>query len=123
MVVAYVAEQLGLEPPAFTGYGSSEARWAHQEQIRDGYGYTKFEFDQWFALARWLYQRAWIGNKRPTLLFDLATKRHERHGGQHGRSALVTYLRDDVAPLCRARFRTGEVRRQVLSAASRGVHL
>lgn len=36
----------------------------------------------------------------------------ERHGGQHGRSALVTYLRDDVAPLCPARFRTDEVRRQ-----------
>lgn len=47
----------------------------------------------------------------------------ERHGGQHGRSALVTYLRDDVAPLCRARFRTEEARRQMLSAASRGVHL
>ncbi|MFD5268819.1 hypothetical protein [Streptomyces sp. NPDC058335] len=47
----------------------------------------------------------------------------ERHGGQHGRSALVTYLRDDVAPLCRARFHTEEVRRQMLSAASRGVHL
>lgn len=74
-VVAYVAEQLGLEPSTFAGYGSSEARWDHQEQIRDGYGYTKFEFDQWFALARWLYQRARIGNERPTLLFDLATKR------------------------------------------------
>ncbi|HEY9327234.1 MAG TPA: hypothetical protein VIS09_03160 [Streptomyces sp.] len=47
----------------------------------------------------------------------------ERHGGHHGRSALVTYLRDDVAPLCRARFRTDEVRQQMLSAASRGVHL
>ncbi|WP_199550164.1 hypothetical protein [Streptomyces sp. N35] len=47
----------------------------------------------------------------------------ERHGGQHGRSALVTYLRDDVAPLCRARFRTDEARQQMLSAASRGVHL
>ncbi|MFD9271276.1 hypothetical protein ACFWB1_32345 [Streptomyces goshikiensis] len=47
----------------------------------------------------------------------------ERHGGQHGRSALVTYLRDDVAPLCRGRFRTDEIRAQMLSAASRGVHL
>ncbi|MFE6892072.1 hypothetical protein [Streptomyces sp. NPDC057694] len=47
----------------------------------------------------------------------------ERHGGQHGRTALITYLRDDVAPLCRGRFRSDEVRRQMLSAASRGVHL
>ncbi|WP_328545607.1 hypothetical protein [Streptomyces platensis] len=47
----------------------------------------------------------------------------ERHGGQHGRSALVQYLRDDVAPLCRGRFRTGKIRQHMLSAASRGVHL
>ncbi|MFB8349792.1 hypothetical protein [Streptomyces niveus] len=47
----------------------------------------------------------------------------ERHGGQHGRSALVQYLRDDVAPLCRGPFRTEEIRAHMLSAASRGVHL
>ncbi|MEV5680992.1 hypothetical protein [Streptomyces sp. NPDC052179] len=47
----------------------------------------------------------------------------ERHGGSHGRSALVQYLRDDVAPLCRARFRNEEMRQHMLSAASRGVHL
>lgn len=47
----------------------------------------------------------------------------ERHGGQHGRSALVQYLRDDVAPLCRGRFRTDGIRQHMLSAASRGVHL
>lgn len=47
----------------------------------------------------------------------------ERHGGQHGRSALVQYLRSDVAALCRGRFRNDEVRRQMLSAAGRGVHL
>ncbi|MFF1568701.1 DUF4158 domain-containing protein [Streptomyces sp. NPDC058293] len=75
VVTSYVAEQLGLDPGAFAGYGTSETRWAHQEQIRNEYEYTKFESDQWFALARWLYQRAWIGNERPTLLFDLATKR------------------------------------------------
>ncbi|MER7050418.1 hypothetical protein [Streptomyces jumonjinensis] len=47
----------------------------------------------------------------------------ERHGGAHGRSALVQYLSDDVAALVRGRFRTDDVRRQMLSAASRGVHL
>lgn len=47
----------------------------------------------------------------------------ERHGGQHGRSALVQYLRSDVAALCRGRFRCEKARQQMLSAASRGVHL
>ncbi|MFE7130963.1 hypothetical protein ACFVIM_08895 [Streptomyces sp. NPDC057638] len=47
----------------------------------------------------------------------------ERHGGAHGRSALVQYLADDVAALVRGHFRTDEARRQMLSAASRGVHL
>ncbi|WP_432037254.1 hypothetical protein [Streptomyces cucumeris] len=53
----------------------------------------------------------------------LFSEMDERHGGQHGRSALVQYLRDDVAPLCRGRFRTDEIRQHMLSAASRGVHL
>ncbi|MFE7171328.1 DUF4158 domain-containing protein [Streptomyces sp. NPDC057616] len=75
VVVGYVAEQLGLDPGELAGYGAGEARWDHHDQIRKEYGYMKFEFDQWFALARWMYQRAWIGNERPTLLFDLATKR------------------------------------------------
>jgi hypothetical protein len=47
----------------------------------------------------------------------------ERHGGQHGRTALIQYLRDDLSALCRGRFRTDEVRQQMLSAAARAVHL
>ncbi|OPC77681.1 hypothetical protein B4N89_35850 [Embleya scabrispora] len=74
-VVDYVAEQLGVPTTAFAGYGAMEHRWDHQDRIREAYGYTKFEFDQWFALARWMYQRAWIASERPTLIFDLATKR------------------------------------------------
>lgn len=38
------------------------------------------------------------------------TEMDERHGGQHGRTALIQYLRDDVAALCRGRFRTEQVR-------------
>ncbi|MGW2328734.1 hypothetical protein ACWC5C_23690 [Streptomyces sp. NPDC001700] len=53
----------------------------------------------------------------------LFSEMDERHGGQHGRSALVQYLRDDVAPLCRGRFHSDKVRQHMLSAASRGVHL
>ncbi|MEU3191457.1 hypothetical protein ABZ686_12620 [Streptomyces sp. NPDC006992] len=56
-------------------------------------------------------------------MISMFSEMDERHGGQHGRSALVQYLRDDVAPLCRARFRTEETRQHMLSAASRGVHL
>lgn len=56
-------------------------------------------------------------------MVHLFSEMDERHGGQHGRTALIQYLRDDVAPLCRGRFRSDEVHRQMLSAASRGVHL
>ena len=46
----------------------------------------------------------------------------ERHGGQHGRSALVQYLMSDVAGLCRGRFSSEEDHRHMLSAAAVGVH-
>ncbi|MGW5679780.1 hypothetical protein ACWEV4_32680 [Streptomyces sp. NPDC003860] len=42
----------------------------------------------------------------------------ERHGGQHGRSAVVQYLITDVADLCRARFRTTDHRNDMLCAAA-----
>jgi hypothetical protein len=74
-VVDYVTEQLGLQAADLKGYGEKEARWAHQEQIRTGYGYTAFAGEQWFALACWLYKRAWTTNERPIVLFDLATHR------------------------------------------------
>ncbi|MFE0423794.1 hypothetical protein [Streptomyces sp. NPDC058953] len=48
------------------------------------------------------------------------TEMDERHGGRHGRSALVQYLSDDVASFVRGNFRNEEARRQMLSAASRG---
>jgi hypothetical protein len=43
------------------------------------------------------------------------TEMDERHGGQHGRTALLQYMLDDVAPLCRGRFRTEADRIQMLS--------
>ena len=67
-----------------------------------------------------------VGMAEVTAVRDMVrafSETDERYGGQHGRSALVQYLLDDVAPLCRGRFRTEEIRRQMLSAASRGVHL
>ncbi|WP_146252251.1 tetratricopeptide repeat protein [Streptomyces carminius] len=42
----------------------------------------------------------------------------ERHGGQHGRSAVVQYLRSDVVDLCRARFATEEKHHEALAVAA-----
>jgi len=42
----------------------------------------------------------------------------ERHGGQHGRTAVVQYLREDVATLCRATFATTAEQQEMLSAAA-----
>ncbi|MFK0063319.1 hypothetical protein ACIQTN_29335 [Streptomyces werraensis] len=49
---------------------------------------------------------------------DMYTRIDERHGGQHGRSAVVQYLRSDVADLCRSTFATDEHRREALGAAA-----
>lgn len=48
----------------------------------------------------------------------LLTDVDERHGGQHGRSAVVQYLTTDVAELCRATWRTTDQHREMLSAAA-----
>lgn len=42
----------------------------------------------------------------------------ERQGGQHGRSAVVQYLRSDVADLTRGRFATESLRSDAFSAAA-----
>ncbi|WP_406277035.1 hypothetical protein OHT93_34175 [Streptomyces sp. NBC_00191] len=48
----------------------------------------------------------------------LFTAVDERHGGGHGRSAVVQYLVSDVATLCRSHFRTEAQKQQMLSAAA-----
>lgn len=42
----------------------------------------------------------------------------ERQGGQHGRSAVVQYLRSDVAEMTRGRFATEALRAEALTAAA-----
>lgn len=46
------------------------------------------------------------------------TRIDERHGGQHGRSAVAQYLRSDVADLCRSTFAREQDRTDALSAAA-----
>jgi hypothetical protein len=51
-------------------------------------------------------------------MLEMYTRIDERHGGHHGRSAVVQYLRTDVARLCRARFATEQDRSAMLSVAA-----
>jgi hypothetical protein len=53
----------------------------------------------------------------------LFTAIDERHGGHHGRSAVVQYLRADVAALCRASFHKERDHRAMLSAAANVAYL
>lgn len=47
----------------------------------------------------------------------------ERHGGQHGRTAVVQYLRSDVADLCNATFATADEHREALGLAANVAYL
>ncbi|MFI6496181.1 hypothetical protein [Nonomuraea typhae] len=53
----------------------------------------------------------------------LFTTIDEWHGGQHGRSAVVQYLRSDIATLCRARFTSERHHDEMLSAAASVAYL
>jgi TnpA family transposase len=74
-VVDYVAAQLGLAATDLTGYDTAETRWDHQAAVRARYGYRSFDAAAWLGLGRWLWAKAWIGQERPSVLFDLATAR------------------------------------------------
>jgi len=63
-----------------------------------------------------------VGHADVAAVRDMVAMMDERHGGQHGRSALVQYLMSDVAALCRGRFSSEDDHRHMLSAAAVGVH-
>ena len=75
VVVAHVAWQLALaDVSCLPRYLDREpTRHAHSTEIRVVYGYRDFSPPWSFRLARWLYLRAWLGNERPSLLFDQTT--------------------------------------------------
>lgn len=56
-------------------------------------------------------------------MLEMYTRIDERHGGQHGRSAVVQYLRTDVADLCRASFASERDQQAMLSAAASVAYL
>jgi TnpA family transposase len=77
LVLRYVAAQLDL--PADTDlapYRVRKTHWEHANEIKVAYGYRDFHDPTVsFRLIRWLYARAWLGNERPSVLFDLMTAR------------------------------------------------
>ncbi len=72
----FVARQLSIADVAvLADYAQRETtKREHAAIIRKHYGYREFGDPPWaFRLGRLLYARAWIGNERPSLMFDFAT--------------------------------------------------
>jgi TnpA family transposase len=75
-VQAFVARQLSIGDVAvLADYAQRETtKREHAATIRKRYGYREFGDPPWaFRLGRLLYARAWVGNERPSLMFDFAT--------------------------------------------------
>jgi hypothetical protein len=78
--VYHVAKQLGIEDdpptPLLAQYGAAWQAREHSREIQRLYEYRDFASQpQHFQLIRWLYTHAWLTAERPSVLFDLATKR------------------------------------------------
>ena len=77
--VRHVAKQLGIDgdpTPLLTQYATAWQTREHSREIQQLYGYHDFsEQPTHFQLIRWLYIHAWLTAERPSVLFDLATKR------------------------------------------------
>jgi TnpA family transposase len=74
-VIHILAVQLCLSnADCLPDYLQRKQTWhAHRQTICKIYGYRDFGKGIWgFSFIRWLYMRAWYGNDRPSLLFDLS---------------------------------------------------
>ena len=75
-VQMFVARQLSVtDISVLANYAQRDpTKREHTALIRERYGYHDFTNHPWpFRLSRRLYSRAWIGNERPSLMFDFAT--------------------------------------------------
>jgi TnpA family transposase len=74
-VQRFVAAQLSIEISVLSNYAKRTfTKYDHSVLIREQYGYSDFNELHWkFRLSRLLYARAWIGNERPSLMFDFST--------------------------------------------------
>lgn len=73
-VIQHMAATLGVSPGEWTTYVSSRARLVHTAEISRLHGYVSFgDAPLSGRFLRWLYERAWTGDDRPTVLLDLST--------------------------------------------------
>ncbi|MFK7983978.1 MAG: Tn3 family transposase [Saprospiraceae bacterium] len=77
-VLAYVARQLKIADLGCINKYLNRPRthWEHAEEIKEKLGYQDFHnHPHYFRLVRWLYNKVWLNDERPSVLFDLATSR------------------------------------------------
>ena len=77
-VLAYVARQLKIADLGCINKYLNRPRthWEHAEEIKSKLGYQDFnDYPHYFRLVRWLYNKVWLNDERPSVLFDLATAR------------------------------------------------
>lgn len=103
-VVRFVSRQLEInDRSCLSRYLLRPAtRHVHVVEIRKQYGYHDFNEPPWrFRLVRWLYDRVWLSNERPSVLFDLSTawlaERKILLPGVSTLSRLIAQVRDRVA--------------------------
>jgi len=70
-VLQFIATQLTISNLGnLSDYMNRRAtRLAHRSEIQSHYGYHTFNAPPW----RFLYNRSWINNERPSLMFDMGT--------------------------------------------------
>lgn len=74
-VIVFVAKQLDItDYTILIHYSVREpTKIEHASQIKQHFGFSDFNDFPWrFRLTRWLYVRVWLGNDRPSVLFDIA---------------------------------------------------
>ncbi|NJL11452.1 MAG: DUF4158 domain-containing protein [Calothrix sp. SM1_7_51] len=77
-VIAYLALQLNIAStdclPRYLERPTTH--WEHAQIIKQYYGYREFSEQPYrWRLQRWLYERAWVSDESPSILFDLTTAR------------------------------------------------
>ena len=73
--VAFVAQQLAVEPAVLAAYGArAHTRQDHLQAVQAHLGYRKVRKKDFHVLADWLLERA-LEHDKPTLLYELTCEK------------------------------------------------